>query len=50
MDAASAMIVTVGKAKPVTVSLIGSTKATNAFRTCAGINGNPKAPGSNPFE
>ena len=50
MDAASAMIVTVGKAKPVTVSLIGSTKATNAFRTCAGINSNSKAPGSNPFE
>jgi hypothetical protein len=50
MDKASNMSITVGKAKPVVVSLSGSTRATNAFRTCAGIQGNTKAPGSNPFQ
>ena len=50
MDKASSMSVTIGKAKPFQVSLKGSTRATNAFRTCAGINGNAKTPGSNPFE
>jgi len=37
MDKATSMSVTVGKAKPFQVSLAGSTKATNAFLTCAGI-------------
>lgn len=50
MDDAANMSVTVGKAKPVIVSLTGSTRVTNAFRTCAGINSNAKTPGSNPFE
>ncbi|CAH2606457.1 protein of unknown function (plasmid) [Rhodovastum atsumiense] len=52
MDAASAMVVTAGKAQPVSVSLAGSTKATNAFRTCARIGGKPKSadPEGNPFE
>jgi len=50
MDKASTMFVTVGKAKPFQVSLAGSTKATNAFLTCAGIKGHSQVPGSNPFE
>ena len=50
MDKAATMTVTVGKAKPFQVSLNGSTRVSNAFRTCAGINSNTKTPGSNPFE
>ncbi len=50
MDKGSAMAVTVGKAKPITVSLAGSTRATNAFRTCAHIQGAPSQSGSNPFQ
>lgn len=50
MDKARDMLVTVGHAKPTTVSLSGSTRATNAFRTCADLPGNVKSPGSNPFE
>lgn len=50
MDNASVMSVTVGKAKPLSVSLVGSTRATNAFRTCVGIGGNTKSLGANPFE
>jgi hypothetical protein len=50
MDKNSSMAVTVGKAKPLIVSLVGSTRATNAFRTCAGLEGNSPSPGSNPFE
>jgi hypothetical protein len=50
MDKASAMTVTVGKAKPFSVSLAGSTKTTNAFRTCAGIKGNAPGGGDNPFK
>ena len=51
MDKASAMTVAVGKAKPIQVSLSGSTRATNAFRTCGGMPGSKSgAPGSNPFE
>lgn len=50
MDHASKMLVTVGKAKPIVASLSGSTKVTNAFRTCAGITGNVSSPGSNPFQ
>jgi hypothetical protein len=50
MDKASAMTVTVGKAKPFSVSLAGSTKTTNAFRTCAGIKSNAPGGGDNPFK
>ena len=50
MDNSSSMAIVVGKAKPFTVSLVGSTKATNAFRTCAGIKSNAPSPGSNPFD
>ena len=50
MDKASSMTVTVGKAPPTVISLAGSTRATDAFRTCAGINSNSKTPGSNPVE
>lgn len=49
MDQASSMTVFVGKAPPISVSLSGSTKVANAFRTCAQINGNSATPGSNPF-
>ena len=49
MDEASSMSVTVGKSTR-TVSLSGSTKVTNAFRTCAGIKGAPADPSSNPFQ
>jgi hypothetical protein len=50
MDTNASMSVGVGKAKPFTVSLVGSTKATNAFRTCAGLSSNSQTPGSNPFK
>jgi hypothetical protein len=50
MDKSSSMSVTVWKEKPNIVSLTGSTKATNAFRTCAGIKSNAESPGSNPFK
>lgn len=50
MDIASSMTIAVGKAKPFVISLIGSTAATNAFRTCAGLKGNVPSPGSNPFQ
>jgi hypothetical protein len=50
MDKASMLFVVVGNAKPVSVSLAGSTIVTNAFRTCAGLRGSLAAPGSNPFE
>jgi hypothetical protein len=50
MDKSSGMSVVVGQAKPMLVSLSGSTRATNAFRTCAGIKGNVASPGSNPFQ
>jgi hypothetical protein len=50
MDKASAMTVTAGKAKPFSVSLTGSTKATNAFLTCAGIKSNAPGGGDNPFK
>lgn len=49
MDRAASMAVTVGKAKPIATSLVGSTRATNAFRTCARLRGAATAPGSNPF-
>jgi hypothetical protein len=50
MDKSGSMYVTVGKAKPLVVSLAGSTKATNAFRTCAGVKSNAPSAGSNPFQ
>jgi hypothetical protein len=50
MDKASVLTFTVGKAKPVAVSLAGSMIVTNAFRTCAGLRGSTAAPGGNPFE
>jgi hypothetical protein len=50
MDKAGSMSVTVGSAAPTTISLAGSTRVTDAFRTCAGIKSNSKTPGSNPFE
>jgi hypothetical protein len=49
MDKGSSMSVKIGKSKQFMVSLTGSTRATNAFKTCAGIKGGTK-PGSNPFE
>lgn len=50
MDKGTSMSLQIGKEKPLVVSLSGSTRATNAFRTCAGIEGNAESPGSNPFE
>lgn len=50
IDRAATMTIKVGKAKPVVISLAGSTKATNAFRTCAGIKSTTRLPGGNPFE
>lgn len=50
MDNASSMTVKVGKDAPFKVSLAGSTRVTNAFRTCAGLKSHAKTPGSNPFE
>ena len=50
MDKAASMSLAVGNAKPLLVSLSGSTRATNAFRTCAGLKGNVTSPGSNPFQ
>lgn len=49
MDKAAQMSVKVGTAAPFTVSLVGSTRATDAFRTCADIKSNSQSPGSNPF-
>jgi hypothetical protein len=49
MDNASTMVVKVGNAKPYDVSLLGSTVATNAFRTCAGFDSHGNTAGSNPF-
>jgi hypothetical protein len=47
MDKNSSMSVAVGKAKPFSVSLVSSTKAT---RTCVGFKSNSPTPGSNPFQ
>ena len=49
MDNGSSMSVTVGNSPAVRFSLAGSTRATNAFRTCAGLTGNAPIPGGNPF-
>ena len=43
-------VLTLGKAKPLNVSLVGSTKAATAFKTCAGVKGGSSDPGSNPFQ
>ncbi|MBV9813169.1 MAG: hypothetical protein JO326_10465, partial [Acetobacteraceae bacterium] len=51
MDKSSKLAVVVGKAKAaVDVSLTGSTVATNAFRTCAGMRSHADGAGTNPFE
>jgi len=50
MDKATTMTVTAGKAKPIPVSLTGSAKVANAFRTCAGIEGGSGKGGENPFK
>jgi hypothetical protein len=50
MDKGSTMLVTVGKTKPISVSLTGSSKVANAFRTCAGIEGSSAKGGDNPFK
>lgn len=50
MGKAASMVLTAGKAAPVTISLAGSMKALNAFRTCAGIGGSAPGAGSNPFQ
>ncbi len=50
MDKNAQMKVTVGKAKPMSVSLVGSTKAATAFKTCAGVKGGSSTPDSNPFQ
>jgi hypothetical protein len=50
MDKAATMAVTVGKAKPISVSLTGSSKVANAFRTCAGIEDGSTKGGENPFK
>jgi hypothetical protein len=44
------MTVTGGKAKSFSVSLAGSTKTTNVFRTCAGIKSDAPSGGDNPFK
>jgi hypothetical protein len=44
------MKITIGKAKPLIVSLSGSTVVLNAFRTCANIGGSAPGGGSNPFQ
>lgn len=49
MDKQATMTLIVGKSKPLIVSLSGSTVATNAFRTCAGIHGAPVPNSNNPF-
>ena len=50
MSKAATMVVTVGKDAPFRVGLAGSARATNAFRTCAGIGGTVVLPGTNPFQ
>jgi hypothetical protein len=50
MAKASSLTLTIGKAKPISVSLSGSSKALNAFRTCAGIGGGAAGGGTNPFQ
>lgn len=50
MDRSGQMTVTVGKAKPINVSLQGSSRAAVAFKHCARLNVGGSAPGSNPFQ
>lgn len=51
MDKERTLTVAIGKSPPVSVSLSGSAKATNAFRTCSHLGGSsaPNGRGSNPF-
>lgn len=54
MDNSDIMIVTAGNAKPISMSLVGSSRVTHAFRTCTGISDSKQvpgfsAPGYNPF-
>ena len=50
MDKSTSMSIKIGNEKIRKISLSGSTKATNAFRTCAGIPSNSDIPGGNPFK
>jgi hypothetical protein len=50
MDNSSTMNIAVGKAAPFTVSLVGSSKITNAFKTCSGIRSTGPKGGNNPFQ
>ena len=50
MDKAANMSVAVGEAGPISVSLSGGARATNAFRACAGIEGNSALPAGDPFQ
>ncbi len=50
MAKAASLKLTIGKDAPISVSLDGSTKALNAFRTCAGIGGGGSGGGANPFQ
>jgi len=50
MDKNNLMTVAAGADKPINVSLDGSTRVTNAFKTCAGIKDGSKGGGSNPFQ
>lgn len=55
MDKAPVMRISVGKAKPIAVSLSGSTRAMNDFRTCSSVRGygdlgGKAVAGGNPFQ
>jgi hypothetical protein len=50
MEKADILQLTIGNNAPIIVSLSGSTKVINAFRTCAGIGGGAAGAGSNPFQ
>ncbi len=55
MDKAPFAKILVGKAKPITVSLNGSTRALNDFRTCSTVKGygdlgGQTVAGGNPFQ
>ena len=50
MNKAASMSISVGKAKPFAVSLTGSTRVMNAFRTCGSIKSDADGGGGNPFK
>lgn len=50
MNKGRSMSIKIGKAAPVRVSLEGSRKVTNAWRTCAGLEGGDGTTESNPFK